>query len=85
MSETKADVTLTEGWQDLTTLVSGTASVGVRLQCVRGVAAVIHGGGAPSGDRSGDILRTLDSVEANAAAIWVKSVSGGARISVTLT
>lgn len=82
-TSTKADVDLTEAWVDITGIVAGIASVAVRLQCVRGTAAVIHGGGAPTGDRSGEILRVLDTTEPNAANIWCKGVGGPARLSVT--
>ena len=72
-TETLGNLTVTAAWQDVTATYASAASVGVLIQNLDDdyVDVVFGGASVPSG-KSGVRLDTLDSIEGNAANIWVR-------------
>lgn len=84
MSTTLADVDIGAAWEDVVATHATAESVDVRLQNVgAGLVSVVEAGGSPNG-KTGTLLAPLDSVQVNAANLWVRSVEDSGRISVTL-
>lgn len=81
----QADYSVTNNWTNIVSTIGAAASVDVLLQCVSADRiSVVFGGSQPSGEKRGIILGNLDSVQGNAAAIWVKGYDPEATLSVTL-
>lgn len=81
----QADYSVTNEWTDIVATIGAAASVDVLLQCVSADrVSVVFGGAQPAADKFGIMLGHLDSVQGNAAAIWVRSYDPTATLSVTL-
>lgn len=84
-SATQADVSATSTWVDLVTLNGSTASVDVLIQNKGdSMVQVVFGGAQPTDEDGGLYLGRYDSVQGNAAAIWLRSLDGSDAVSVTL-
>lgn len=82
---TQADVSATSTWVDLVTLNAGTASVDLVLQNKGdSMVQVVFGGSQPTDEDGGLYLGRYDSVQGNAAAIWLRALDGSESVSVTL-
>ena len=83
-SATQADFAATSAWQNLVASNGATASVDVLLQN-KGIdpVQVVFGGSAPTSRDAGLFLNRFDSVQGNAAAIWLRA-EGGDTVGVTL-
>lgn len=82
---TLADLDLEPNWEDVIATHAAASLVDTLIQNVgSGTVAVVAGGAAAPDGKSGTILAPLDSVQVNAANVWVKSLeASGGRISVT--
>lgn len=82
---TQADVTATSTWQNLVALNGATASVDLVIQN-KGDSAVqvVFGGSQPTDEDGGLYLERYDSVQGNAAAIWLRALDGSEAVGVTL-
>lgn len=81
---TQADFSATATWQNLVASNGATASVNLVLQNKGdGNVQVVFGGSQPTSQDAGLYLEPLDSVQGNAAAIWLRA-AGGDRVGVTL-
>lgn len=79
------DYSVTNEWTNIVATIGAAASVDVLLQCVSADSiSVVFGGSEPAAEKLGIILGNRDSVQGNAAAIWVKSYDPEATLSVTL-
>lgn len=81
-TSTLGNLTTTAAWQDITATYGTAASANVLIQNADSevVQIVFGGASAPSG-KSGITLDTYDSVQGNAANIWVR---GSGTISILL-
>lgn len=71
---TQPDFTAADTWSNLVDTIGAAASVNVLLQNKgNGVVRVVFGGSQPTSKDAGLILKTFDSVQGNAAAIWLRS------------
>ena len=84
-TNTLADIDLESAWEDLVATHAAAASVEVRIQNVGGgpVAVVAGGAAAPNG-KTGALLAPTDSVQVNAANVWMRATGSAGRVSVTL-
>ncbi len=87
---TQTDIAVTTAWVDLVTVNGSLASVDCSLQNKCASAEhifVVFGGSQPTSETAGTLLNRGDSVNGNAAAIWVRGPSGGQaddKVGVTL-
>ena len=80
---TQADFSATATWADLVASNGATASVDLVIQNKGdGVVQVVFGGSQPTSQDAGLFLEPLDSVQGNAAAIWLRA-AGGDKVGVT--
>ena len=78
----QADITATGTWTDATAANSGLASVDVLFQNIgRDVVFVVFGGASAPSGVSGVKLGPLDSIQGNAANVWVR---GGGTLGAAL-
>ena len=80
---TQNDYSVTGSWTNLVATIGAAASVDCVIQNVSTdpVQVVFGGASAPTG-KTGIVLANIDSVQGNAAQIWVRS-AGAAKVSVT--
>ena len=82
---TQADVSATSTWADLVTLNGATASVDLLIQNKGdSMVQVVFGGAQPTDEDGGLYLGRYESVQGNAAAIWLRAMDGNEAVSVTL-
>lgn len=82
---TRADFSATPTWANLVASDGATASVDLVLQNKGdGNVQVVFGGSAPTDADAGLYLEPLDSVQGNAAAIWLRTAVGADKVGVTL-
>ena len=83
---TQDDFTATGDWSELTATITGAASVDTVIQCLDaiGTVDVVFGGASAPEDATGIRLWPGDSVQGNAANIWVRGNDGSAVVSTTL-
>lgn len=73
-----ADYTVTQVWTNLAATVTGAASVEALFQNIGSTPVQIAFGGASAPTTSsGIMLGTMDSVQGNAAQVWVRGIQGG--------
>jgi hypothetical protein len=78
----QADITATPEWVDATAANAALAGADVLIQNVgRDVVNVVFAGASAPTDKSGIALGPRDSVQGNAANIWIR---GGGTVSVAL-
>lgn len=80
----QSDFQCTGSWADIGATIAAVISTDTVIQCLDlgGVQVVFGGGTAPTG-KSGVILSHLDSMQGNAANIWVRALDGSGAVSVT--
>ena len=82
---TQADYTVTTSWTNLVATIGAAGSVDVLLQNKGdGDVRVYWGGAEPTDEDGGVVLETFDSMQGNAAAIWVRTDRGTDPLGVTL-
>ena len=82
---TQADFSATPTWANLVASNGATASVDLVLQNKGdGNVQVVFGGSQPTDADAGLYLEPLDSVQGNAAAIWLRTATGADKVGVTL-
>lgn len=76
---TQNDFAVTRTWQDVAATLTAIASVDAVIQNIgQNVIQVVHGGAsAPAAGKSGLFLDYMDSVQGNAANVWVRCVDNG--------
>lgn len=80
---TQADYTVTTSWTNLVGTIGATASVDVLLQNKGdGMVQVVFGGAQPTDQDAGLYLKQHDSVQGNAAAIWLRTANGTDKLGV---
>ena len=81
---THADFSATPTWANLVASNGATASVDLVLQNKGdGNVQVVFGGSQPTNQDAGLVLEPMDSVQGNAAAIWLRTASGSDKVGVT--
>ena len=82
---TQADYTATATWTDLVATIGGAASVDLVLQNKGdSIVQIVFGGSQPTDEDGGLYLARYDSVQGNAAAIWLRGMDGSEAVGVTL-
>ena len=82
---TQADFSATATWANLVASNGATASVDLVLQNKGdGNVQVVFGGAQPTDADAGLYLEPMDSVQGNAAAIWLRTATGADKVGVTL-
>lgn len=72
-----ADFTATQDWTDLVATIGAAASVDVLLQNTsKSPVQIVAGGASEPTTSSGTILTQLESLQLNAANIWVRKLAG---------
>ena len=79
------DYTATSVWTDVVSTLGALASVEALIQCVsQDEVQIVFGGVSAPTNKSGVVLKRLDSVQFNAANVWVKNFDAdGGLLSVT--
>ena len=80
---TQNDFTVSGSWTDLVATIGAAASADCVIQNVSdGIVQVVFGGASAPTGKTGIVLDEWDSVQGNAANIWVRS-AGPSKVSVT--
>ena len=82
---TQADFSATSAWANLVASNGATASVNILIQNKGdGVVQVVWGGSQPTSEDAGTMLKPMQSMQGNAAAIWLRTADGGDKVGVVL-
>lgn len=82
---TQNDYIVTNEWTNIAATIGAASLVDLVIQCLStDNVRVVFGGTEPVDGKSGIVLQRYDSVQGNAAAIWVRSFDPAATVSVTL-